>query len=87
MPVGPGFGITIPAGVTCYRMTSLAFSPDGKRLYYGTKDGSVRVWDLARWPSDAANPFGPHTGAVDSLAAATEVSVPLRTYSTKLFKA
>src|SRR5262245_10833193 len=49
------------------RMTSLTFSPDGARLYYGTKDGGIRVWELERWPSDAANPFGPHTGVIDSL--------------------
>jgi RNA polymerase sigma factor (sigma-70 family) len=50
------------------RMTSLAFSPDGKHLFYGTTDGGVRVWDLARWPSDAADPFGARTGPIDSLA-------------------
>jgi RNA polymerase sigma factor (sigma-70 family) len=49
------------------RLTTLAFSPDGKRLFYGTKDGGIHAWDLSRWPSDAADPFGPRSGPIDSL--------------------
>src|SRR5262249_17703897 len=30
-------------------VSSLAFSPDGKRLYSGSRDKTVKVWDLARW--------------------------------------
>src|SRR5262249_20465953 len=29
-------------------ISSLAFSPDGKRLYSGSRDTTVKVWDLAK---------------------------------------
>ena len=28
-------------------ISSLAFSPDGKRLYSGSRDTTVKVWDLS----------------------------------------
>jgi WD40 repeat protein len=28
---------------------SLAFSPDSRRLVSGSKDRTVKVWDMARW--------------------------------------
>ena len=29
-------------------VSTLAFSPDGKRLYSGSRDATVKVWDLAK---------------------------------------
>jgi WD40 repeat protein len=28
---------------------SLAFRPDGRRLVSGSRDGTVKVWDMTRW--------------------------------------
>jgi len=44
-------------GLVC----SVAFSPDGRRLYSGSHDHTVKVWDLTQLAevSEAGKPGGP----------------------------
>jgi hypothetical protein len=48
--LGPLDGRNIATGqapLTPFIVTSLAFSPDGNKLYVGTFDGQLEVWDIA----------------------------------------
>ena len=47
-------------------MTSVAFSPEGKRLASGSGDSTVRVWDATSGQELAT--FRGHTGHVWSVA-------------------
>ena len=46
--------------------TSVAFSPDGRRIVWGSKDSTVKVWDAATGPE--ALTLKGHTGRVRSVA-------------------
>lgn len=45
---------------------SVAFSPDGKFLAYGTNDGIIKMWDVIKYKQVAT--FKGHVGFVRSLA-------------------
>jgi WD40 repeat protein len=48
------------------RVTSAAFSPDGKRIVSGGEDAAVRVWDAAT--GKELRTYEGHTSAVQSVA-------------------
>jgi WD40 repeat protein/serine/threonine protein kinase len=49
-----------PAGRSAnVSMGALAFTPDGKKLFWGDKDKSINLWDLE---TDQVQPFGTHEG-------------------------
>ncbi|KIN96901.1 hypothetical protein M404DRAFT_922554 [Pisolithus tinctorius Marx 270] len=48
-------------------VTSVAFSPDGKRIVSGSSDKTVRVWDAERGVQ-VGSPLEGHTGQVTSVA-------------------
>lgn len=39
-------------------VTHLVFAPEGKRLYSGSRDGMVKIWDVARGQARATWPMG-----------------------------
>ena len=41
----PKARVTLPGHTTC--VWSVAFSPDGKALASGSRDGSIKIWDVA----------------------------------------
>ena len=47
-------------------MLSVAFSPDGKTLASGGRDGNVKLWDVATERNTATH--NEHFGAVSSVA-------------------
>jgi len=60
----PGIGVLL--GHTA-RVTSVAFSPDGKTLASGSSDHTVRLWDVATG-RQIGRPLAGHLGAVSSVA-------------------
>ena len=48
-------------------VTSIAFSPDGKRIVSGSDDKTIRLWDAETGESLRA-PLGKHQGGVMSVA-------------------
>ena len=48
-------------------VTSVAFSPDGKRIVSGSDDSTIRVWDLATHAA-VGDPLEGHTTSVNSVA-------------------
>ena len=48
-------------------MSSVAFSPDGKRIASGSADKTVRLWDAATG-QPVGQPLTGHTDAVNSVA-------------------
>jgi WD40 repeat protein len=48
-------------------VSSIAFSPDGRRIASGSHDNTIRVWDAAIGEA-VAGPFIGHTGPVNSVA-------------------
>jgi WD40 repeat protein len=48
-------------------VTSVAFSPDGKRVVSGSRDKTIRVWD-AETGAVVSGPFEGHSSAVISVA-------------------
>ncbi len=42
-----------------YRITSTAFSPNGQQLVSGSKDGTVRLWDITPEKSARNSSIGP----------------------------
>lgn len=47
-------------------VTSIAFSPDGRTLYSGSIDGTVRFWDC--WTGSEIRNIAAHTGGVNSIS-------------------
>jgi WD40 repeat protein len=50
-----------PSKATRAPVSSVAFSPDGKRIASGSSDKSIRVWD-AETGEMVSGPFEGHTG-------------------------
>jgi WD40 repeat protein len=58
------------ATLRAYKVSALAFSPNGRTLAAGCDDGTVRTWDTATWQEQAK--FGRQAGGVSSLAFAPD---------------
>ncbi len=57
-------------GQHAWRVEALAFSPDGKRLVSGSKDNSIRLWDVETGVGHAV--LSGHVGDVNALAFSTD---------------
>src|SRR6202167_3466909 len=61
-----------PAATNIFRghrdhVQSVAFSPDGKQIVSGSRDGTVRIWDIETGQT-VVGPFEGHTDWVNSVA-------------------
>lgn len=57
-------------GQHAWRIEALVFSPDGKRLVSGSKDNSIRLWDVETGVESAV--LNGHVGDVNALAFSTD---------------
>ncbi|KAJ6579350.1 WD40-repeat-containing domain protein [Mycena sp. CBHHK59/15] len=61
----PAGGVATSTGDSSH-FSSVAFSPDGKRIVSGSYDNTVRVWNSESGEA-VSGPFGSHTNAVSSV--------------------
>lgn len=55
--------------------TSVAFHPDGRRLYCGNEDGRVRVFDTATWQEIPEEGWQAHRGAVTAITVSHDTRI------------